>query len=508
MPVVVDGSSLELEDLVAVARDGAEATLSSEARDAVAEGRGRVEELLDHDEPVYGVDTGVGALRESRIDPDEVEALQMNLLRSHACGVGEPMPADEVRAAMLLKANALAHGESGVRPVVVERLLELLRAGIVPHVPRKGSVGASGDLVPLAHVGRVVAGEGEVLGDDGPAPAGPALEAAGVEPIRPAAKEGLALINGTEPTLAILALTLHDAERTLAAATIAGAMSLEALMASRQPMREAVVGQRPHDGALRIGDAIRRLTEGSDVVASHAECDRVQDAYSIRCMPQVLGGVSDALAYVRGIVETEMASVTDNPLILADQDQSATGGNFHGQPLGYAADHLALVLADMAGMSERRVARTIDEDLSEGLPPFLTEAAGIESGMMIPQYVAASLVSEARSKAYPASVDSIPTSANQEDHNAMSTIAARKAREIVDDVERVVAIELIAASEALDFKDPLEPGRGSAVARRVVRETVPRLDGDRSMSADIAAVRERVRDGTLVEAVEAEVGPI
>lgn len=513
MAIAVDGQSLTLDQVLAVARDGQEVALSTMARDRVAEGRARVEELLTRDDAIYGVNTGVGDLVQTRIKPEQVEALQMNLLRSHASGVGLPLPEDVVRAILLLKANALSRGLSGVRPELVELLLGMLNARVHPVVPEKGSVGASGDLVPLAHVGLVVVGEGEVFHGEGTVAGGEALERAGLSPIKPVTKEGLALINGTEPTLALLALSLFDARRLVKAAVVAGAMSLEALMASVRPMREAVVDKRPHPGALRIADAVRRLTFKSEVVQSHADCDRVQDAYSIRCIPQVLGAVLDALDYVQRTVDRELNSVTDNPLILpagdgTDAAESATGGNFHGQPLGYAADHLALVLADLASMAERRVARLIDEDLSEGLPPFLTEDAGIRSGMMIPQYVAAALVSESKALAHPASVDSVPTSANQEDHVSMSTIAARKADQVLDNAQAVVAIELLAAAEALDHKAPLSPGRGSAAALGAVRDWVPRLAEDRPLSGDIERLRELVQSGDVVAAVEAEVGAL
>jgi histidine ammonia-lyase len=496
-PVVLDGRSLTLTNLVRVARGGATAALAPSAKRAIARSRALVERALQSDEPTYGVNTGFGAMAGVAIPPAERAALQLNLLRSHAAGVGEPLARDVVRAVILLRANSLAGGLSGVRLVTVERLLDLLRRDIVPIVPAQGSVGASGDLAPLAHLALVLVGEGEAWMGGRRMPGGEALRRAGLRPLALAPKEGLALVNGTQIMTAIGLLALSDAIRVLEAAEVAAAMSIEALLGSHVPFDLRIAAARPHPGHLRVARRMRKLLRQSAINRSHHDCGRVQDAYSLRCVPQVLGASWDALVHIGQVLAIEMNSVTDNPLCLPGPGRGGailSGGNFHGQPVALALDYLAMAVAEAGSISERRTYKLLDTSRS-GLPPFLTRRAGTHSGLMVTQYTAAALVAENKILCHPASVDSIPTCADTEDHVSMGPIAARKAAAVVANVARVVAIELIAAAQALDFRRPLKSGLGVEKARAFVRAVVPPIDRDRELAPAIEAVADQVLQG-------------
>jgi histidine ammonia-lyase len=459
-------------------------------------------------EHTYGVNTGFGRFVSRSIPEELTEELQVRLLRSHACGVGDPYPDEIVRAAMLLRANALAKGFSGSRVQTVELLVECLNRGVLPHVPSRGSVGASGDLAPLAHLALPLIGEGEAWFDGERLPGRDALAAAGLEPVRLEAKEGLSLVNGTQFMAAYGALGLVRARRAAKTADIAGAVSLEALQGSRTSFMPQIHEARPLRGQADSAANVLRLLEDSAINEAHRWCDKVQDAYSLRCAPQVHGASRDLLDYVSYTVTTELNSATDNPLVLVEDELLVSNGNFHGQPLAFALDALSMAIAEFADISERRIERLVNPSLSGGLPAFLTGDGGLNSGFMIPQYVAASLVSENKVLAHPASVDSIPTSAGQEDHVSMGNAAGVKAWQVLGNVERVLAIELLAGVQGIEFLAPLQPGIGVRAVREVVRSLSPRLRDDRPLSGDIEAVAAAVRDGSLVEAVEAEVGEL
>src|SRR5881398_3050670 len=459
-------------------------------------------------EHTYGVNTGCGRFVNRSIPEELTEELQLRLLRSHACGVGEPYADEVVRAAMLLRANTLAKGNSGARVETVELLLDCLERGVLPVVPSRGSVGASGDLAPLAHLALPLVGEGEAFVDGERLPGFEALTRVGLEPIRLRAKEGLSLINGTQFMAAFGALGAVRARRLATAADLACAMSLEALQGSRTSFLPSIHELRPLRGQQASAANIFRLLEGSAIIESHRWCDKVQDAYSLRCAPQVHGASRDLLDYVDYTVSTELNAATDNPLVLVEDDMLVSNGNFHGQSLAFALDVLAMAAAELASISERRVERLVNPNLSDGLPAFLTTDGGLNSGFMIPQYVAASLVSENKSLCHPASVDSIPTSAGQEDHVSMGNASGLKAWQVVANTERTLAIELLAAAQAVEFLAPLEPGRGAAATYEFVRTRSARLRDDRPLSADIEAVADAIRDGSLLAAVEAEVGEL
>ncbi|GEM89687.1 histidine ammonia-lyase [Oceanithermus desulfurans] len=496
-----------LDQIVTTARAGLAWTLSAAARARMQASRDVVERALASGAVVYGVTTGFGKFARVRIEPAAVRELQRNLLLSHAIGVGEPFPAEVVRAMMLLRAASLARGYSGVRPLVVQRLLALLAAGAHPVVPSQGSVGASGDLAPLAHMALPLIGEGEVELAGEVLPGAEALARLGLEPLVLEAKEGLALVNGTQAMSAVLVLLLHDARVLARTADVAAAMSVEALKASHRPFDAWVTRLRPHAGAEAVAANLRRLLADSQIAASHADCDKVQDAYSLRAVPQVHGASRDALAYLERALLVEVASVTDNPLVVPETGEVISAGNFHGQPLALPADAVAVALAELADVAERRVEQMLNPALS-GLPAFLAERGGLHSGLMISQYTAASLVSENKVLAHPASVDSIPTSANQEDHVSMGTTAARQARMIYENALWVLAIELASAAQALDFHRPLEPGRGVRAAYARIRAEVPHLDRDRYLKPELARLRELIRSGELLRVVEAAVGPL
>ncbi|HKI58178.1 MAG TPA: histidine ammonia-lyase [Trueperaceae bacterium] len=505
--MIVLDRHLDVADVAHVARDHERVALSDSARARLERNRAYVERVVAEGRTVYGVTTGFGRFATTRIAADKVRELQRNLLLSHAIGVGEPFADEVVRAMMLLRAQSLAHGVSGVRPLVVDTLLALLNADLLPVVPSQGSVGASGDLAPLAHMSLPLIGVGEVRRGGEPVPAERALAELGMAPLELQAKEGLALVNGTQAMAAQLALLLVDAARLLTAADIAAAMSVEALKGSHRPFMEEVSALRPHPGAAAVAANMRLLLEDSDIQRSHVDCDKVQDAYSLRAVPQVHGASRDALSHVRAVLAIELDAVTDNPLVLDERDEVVSAGNFHGQPLALTADYAAIALAEIANISERRVEQMLNPALS-GLPAFLAEQGGLQSGLMVSQYTAAALVSENKVLAHPASVDSIPTSANQEDHVSMGTHACRKARSVLENVLWVVAIEVVSAAQGLDFRRPLAPGRGVAAAHAAVRALVPHLDHDRLLAPDLERVRTAIMNGTLAGAVADAVAPL
>jgi histidine ammonia-lyase len=507
-PVVLSGGGLTIDDVVAVARDGRRAALGDDARAAMEKSREIVERLASSGQPVYGVSTGFGSLADVYIEPDDRARLQAALIRSHAAGLGEPVEAEVVRAMMLLRARTLAMARSGARPVLVDTLLALLAADITPRVPEHGSLGCSGDLAPLAHVALVLLGEGHVVVDGACVEAAPFLAAAGIDPVVLEAKEGLALVNGTDGMLGMLALACHDVARLVTVADITAAMSVEALLGTDAVFAAELVGLRPHVGQARSAANLRRLLEGSPIVASHRVGDsRVQDAYSLRCAPQVHGAVRDALVHVEAVCETELEAAIDNPVVLPD-GRVSSNGNFHGAPLAYAADYLAIVLADLSSMAERRVDRMLDPARSHGLPAFLADTPGVDSGLMIAQYTAAALVDENRRLATPASVGSIPTSAMQEDHVSMGWAAARKLRIVIANLTRVLAIELVAAAQAIDLRSPLTPGAGTGAAVRALRDVVAGPGPDRWITPDLDVAEELVRVDALRRAVEDTTGPL
>ena len=503
------GDDLRIEDVWVVAHGDAGAALSDDARTKMRAARELVERAAHGTrEHTYGINTGFGRFVSKSIPEEQTEELQLRLLRSHACGVGDPYPTEIVRAAMLLRANALAKGTSGARIETVELLLECLARGIVPRVPSRGSVGASGDLAPLAHLALPLVGEGEAWFDGDLMSGADALAAVGLEPLRPAAKEGLSLINGTQFMASYGALGVVRARRLAQTADVACALSLEALQGSRTSFLPQIHKLRPLRGQSASAANVLRLIEGSAINEAHKWCDKVQDAYSLRCAPQVHGASRDLLDYVAGTVGVELNAATDNPLVLVDDDMLVSNGNFHGQPLAFALDALAMATSELANISERRVERLVNPNLSDGLPAFLTPDGGLNSGFMIPQYVAASLVSENKSLCHPASVDSIPTSAGQEDHVSMGNASALKAWQVLSNSERALAIELLAGAQAVEFLAPLEPGAGVRAAHAFVRTLSPRLRDDRPLARDIETVAEAIRDGSLLGAVAAEVGEL
>src|SRR5712691_709625 len=503
------GDDLRIEDVWAVGLGDADAALSDEARTKMRAARELVERAAHGtSEHTYGINTGFGRFVSKSIPEEQTEELQLRLLRSHACGVGDPYPDEIVRAAMLLRANALAKGNSGARIETVELLLECLVRGVLPRVPSRGSVGASGDLAPLAHLALPLVGEGDAWHDGELLPGADALSAAGLEPTRLAAKEGLSLVNGTQFMAAFGALGVMRARRLAKTADLACALSLEALQGSRTSFIPQIHRLRPLRGQSESAANVFHLLEGSAINEAHRWCDKVQDAYSLRCAPQVHGAARDLLAYVEGTVAVELNAATDNPLVLVEDELLVSNGNFHGQPLAFALDALAMACSELASISERRVERLVNPNLSDGLPAFLTADGGLNSGFMIPQYVAASLVSENKVLCHPASVDSIPTSAGQEDHVSMGNAAGLKAWQVLSNAEAALAIELLAGSQAVEFLAPLQPGVGARAARAHIRTLSPRLDDDRPLSADIETVASAIRDGSLVAAVEAEVGEL
>ncbi len=507
--VSVTDRGLAAEDVVAVARDGAAAELTPAARDAMAASAALIDGFLAADEPVYGVTTGFGSLATTSIPPERTAELQVALVRSHAAGMGAPVELEVVRAMMLLRARSLAMGRSGARAELADGLLALLNAGITPVVHEHGSLGASGDLAPLAEAAMVLIGEGEVVDASGRRrPADEALAERGLGPVVLRAKEGLALINGTDGILGMLVLALEDLRRLLKAADIAAAMTVEALLGTDRAFAADLQALRPQPGQALSAENLRRLLAGSAIVASHRENDpRVQDAYSLRCSPQVHGAARDTVAHATTVADHELVSAIDNPMILPD-GRVESCGNFHGAPLGYVCDFLAIAVADLGALSERRTDRMLDRTRSHGLPPFLAPDAGVDSGMMIGHYAQAAMVAENRRLAAPASVDTVPTSAMQEDHVSMAWGAARKLRASVANLTRILAVELTCAARGLDLRAPLVPAAGTGAALTALRAVVGGPGPDRWLAPELAAAEDLVASGEVVAAVEAAIGAL
>ena len=505
--VLLDMDGMTIEDLAAAAREGALLRLDPAAERRIADGRALVEQWVAEERRIYGVTTGFGALSDVAISKKDTRRLQENILMSHAAGVGAPLDAEIVRAAMALRVKDFARGHSGIRPATAQQLLNLLNGGIVPVVPEKGSVGASGDLAPLAHMALVLLGKGEAFYEGRRITGAEALAACGLTPLQLESAEGLALVNGTQVMTAIGGLAVYDAIRLSRLTDIAASMSLEVLMGSRMEFNPRIHQVRPHPGQIAAAANMERITRNSDIISSHKDCSRIQDAYTLRCSPQVHGATKDAIAYCRRVIETEMNASTGNPLIFADSGEFLLGGNFHGQPVALAMDFMGMAVAELANISERRIERLVNPNLS-GLPAFLVSDGGLNSGFMIAQYTAAALVSENKVLAHPASVDSIPTSANKEDHVSMGTIAARKCREIAANTANVIAIELLCAAQGLDLFTNLKPGEGTRAAYQAIRKAISHLDADRFLAADIAAMRELMRNGEILRAVEETVGEL
>jgi len=497
----IDGDSLNIEQVEAVARNGEKVTLSKDCRKKVRESREAVESIVRRDKLAYGIKTGFGELANVAIHGTDLLKLQLNLIRSHATGLGDPLPESDVRAALLVRVNALAKGFSGVREKLLDVILDLLNKGVHPVVPSRGSLGASGDLAPLAHIALVLVGEGEAFYNGKRMSGKDALSAASLSPVILQSKEGLALVNGTSVMSGIGSLVVYDATQLLKDAQVAASMSFEALRASPEPFDPRIANLKPHPGIVRIASNMLNLLAGSQIIPSHPGPHRVQDPYSLRCIPQVLGACADVIENTKRVLEIEINSATDNPLIMPREQESLSGGNFHGQVVAMALDQLSLAITVMASISERRIARLVDAHLSD-LPPFLTEESGLNSGMMLLQYVAASLVSENKTLCFPASADSIPTSANQEDYVPMGQWAALKAQHILENAKRIIAIEYLCSSQGLDFRAPSRPGHGPRAAYELIRTVIPHLESDRPQYGDVEILLGLMREGRIVTAAE------
>lgn len=520
------GSDLTLSDLKEVVYDRRPVLLDSDARERVERARAVVDDLVENDRLAYAITTGVGMLSDVRINPEQNRELQVNLLRSHAAGVGEPLSDPDVRAMMLLRANSLSKGFSGVRPAIIDTLCEMLNRGVHPVIPSQGSVGASGDLAPLAHLALVLIGEGEAFyltskrAGGGPERRGKrmtgaaALKAGGIKPLVLEAKEAISLINGTQAMLAVGCLALLSAENLAASADVIGGMSVDALKGTDVAFDARIHSARPHQGQTLVASRLRKMLDGSTIRESHKECGRVQDAYSLRCIPQVHGAVRDTLAFCRQVFETEMNSAVDNPLVFpeekkiggprsqaaaAPQGDIISGGNFHGEPVAFALDYLAIALCALAGISERRIERMVNPALNEGLPAFLAPGAGLNSGFMMPQVTAAALVSENKVYAHPASVDSITTSGNKEDYVSMGMAAALKLKRVVANTRYVLAIEACAVAQALDLLAPLKTSKPGQAAHKIIRATVPAVEKDRVFATDFESASTLIESGALAD---------
>jgi len=501
--VKADGKNLSLQDVIHVARDNYRVELSADAIERIQGSRKVVDDLVEQKKVIYGLTTGFGLLENVSISQEEAAQLQTNLIRSHSVGVGKPLPESVVRAAILLRINTLAKGFSGIRLSTIQKLIELLNKNIYPYVPEKGSVGASGDLSPLSHIALVLIGEGEIFINGQRVKTAEALDIIDFTPISLTSKEGLALNNGTPVLTAIAALTLYDTKTLIKNAQITAAATFEALCACSSPFNPKLHEARPHQGQIDCAENIRMLLEESELIGSNKS--KIQDSYSIRCYPQVLGASADACNYVEQVILTEINSTTDNPLII-DGD-ACSGGNFHGQPIALAMDFLGIAIAEIGNISERRIAKLVDPHTNDNLPAFLVKNSGLNSGFMIPQYTAAALVSENKILAHPASVDSIPTSANQEDHVSMGSISSRKAAEILENVNNIIAIELYNAVQALDFREG-NPGPATQITKAIVRQVVPFVENDRVMYTDMHALKDLLVSGLLIQEIEKNRGII
>jgi histidine ammonia-lyase len=503
----INGNDLTLQDVREVATERRAVLLAPDARAAVDLARAVVDEIVAGNKVAYAITTGVGKLSDVRIAGDQIRELQVNLVRSHAVGVGEPLSVAETRAMMLLRANSLAKGHSGVRAIVIDKLCEMLNRGVTPMVPSQGSVGASGDLAPLAHLALALIGEGECFDEKGQRiPSSEALKRAQITPLVLESKETISLINGTQAMLAVGTLALLAAETLVDSADVLGGLSCDALKGTDTAFDERIHKARPHGGQTKTAANLRRMLEGSQIRESHRACGRVQDAYSLRCIPQVHGAVRDTFAHCREVFETEANSAVDNPLVFITDAKNAegdviSGGNFHGEPLAFALDFLAIALSALAGISERRIERLVNPALSEGLPPFLAPGAGLNSGFMMPQVTAAALVSENKVLAHPASVDSITTSGNKEDYVSMGMTAAIKLKRIVENTRNVLAIEAMAVAQALDFLAPLKTSKRGQAAHAAIRSVCPTMEKDRVMYKDLARTSELIASGGVAEAL-------
>ena len=508
MTVTLRGDGLTEDQVVAVARHGEKVALAATARTKMERSRARVERAASSREPVYGVSTGFGALAGTRVAPLRQPELQLALIRSHAAGVGPPVEDEVVRATMLLRARTLAMGMSGVRPLLADALIAMLNEGVTPVVPRYGSVGCSGDLAPLAHIGLALIGEGEVFWQGQRKPAAHALKSAKLKPVKLETKEGLALINGTDGMLGMLLLACTDAERLFRTADITAAMSAEALLGTDRAFQDHLHEIRPHPGQRASAANLARLMQGSQIVASHRHSQHVvQDSYSVRCSPQVAGAARDTLVFARNIAGVELSSAIDNPIVLENGDVESNG-NFHGEPLAFAADFLAIAAAEVGSIAERRVDRLLDPHRSQGLPPFLAEEPGVNSGLMVAQYTAAALVAENRRLAAPASVDSVPTSGMQEDHVSMGWGAALKLRTVLDNVAHILAVELCAAARAQEMRRPLEPSPATGAVHDALRKHVGGVGPDRVVAPELAAAEGLIRSGAIVQAAQSVTGAL
>ncbi len=498
--ITIDGNSLTINDVIKVCKGFEKVSLAPSSEKGICASRLFVEEALKENKVIYGITTGFGVLANTYIPPEKSEILQENIIRSHATGVGAPFEEDVVRGIILLRANALAKGYSGVRVEVITVLLELLNKKIYPYIPSQGSVGASGDLAPLAHLALVLTGEGECLVDGKRVDSSGVLKKNKIKVIKIKAKEGLALINGTQVMGALGCLAVHDSKNLIKNAQIAGAMSLEALNGTDKAFDKKIHMVRPHPGQMRCAENMRNLFKGSEIIKSHKDSSKVQDAYTLRCIPQVFGAVIDTIDYVEKVIQIEINSATDNPLIFAEENEAISGGNFHGEPLAFVMDFLGIALSEIANISERTIDRLVDPYKS-GLVPFLVKDTGLNSGFMIAQYTAAALVSENKVLAHPSSVDSIPTSAGQEDHVSMGTIAARHARDISRNVENVIAIQMLVAAQGINFWSE-SPGVGTKAAHHLIRKYIPFMEKDKAIYKDIEIARELINSGEIVKAVE------
>ena len=505
MQVILDGDRMSLDDLVAVARTGAEVRLAEIAEKRIVETRKLIDRWIQEERVIYGVTTGFGALSGVTISKEDTRRLQKNILMSHAAGVGNLLDEETVRSVMAVRINDLAKGHSGIRLETLNRFVELLNRRVHPAIPEKGSVGASGDLAPMAHMALVLLGKGEAFYGGKRMTGAEALKQCGLEPLELEAAEGLALINGTQVMTGIGGLAVRDAIAVSKLADIAAAMSLEVLMGSNTEFDPRIHQVRLHTGQTMAAENMRRITRNSEIITSHKDCDRVQDAYTLRCSPQVHGAGKDAVAYAKRVIEIEMNSATNNPLFFYETEDFLLGGNFHGQPVALAMDFLGMAVSEWANISERRIERLVNPQLS-GLPAFLVSEGGLNSGFMIAQYTAAALVSENKTLSHPACVDSIPTSANKEDHVSMGAISARKCREIIRNTEHVVAIELLCGAQAMDLFTNLKPGEGTLAAYNAVRKEISHLDKDRFLAADIEQMMTLIRNGVIVSDVEEAVG--